>query len=563
MVMEPAVDPQVCSTSCPDDDTLRAFALGDLSDEGIESVRRHLEACAACEARAEALDDRTDHVLDELRRSLSAPERRPAADAPPGPLDEGPPVLTDYVIEGPPIGVGSTGLIYKARHIKLGRAAALKMIARRPDVVSRLFEIEAKAVAQLQHPNIVQIYDIGSHGDRPFLALEFVDGGSLEDRIAAGSLDARVAAETIRMAAEAVDHAHRHGIVHCDLKPSNILMTRDGVPKIADFGIAKWTESDGYWGEDGGRRGTPRYMAPEQAGGAGEVGPATDVYSLGTILYEMLTGRVPHADAPASETLKSVREAEPQPPSRLRPDVPRELDRIVMRCLRKRPEDRYPGPLALAGDLRRFLDGSARPSVGGAGKLAVLAASVLATLAVAASAIAPVPPVPPVEAAAAPTTADQGLAQPPPRSQGGDPELTTKTVVQDDGSIRLGAASAVLSGEYLRFEGSFGNLGYWHGREDEAAWTFLIEPESAGRYSIGLDYANRDGEAANPYEVKVDGLAFQRAARSTGAWSDYRTFPIADVDMGPGVHTIEIRPLATPRGALFDLRAVILSPVEP
>ncbi|OJW23919.1 MAG: hypothetical protein BGO49_30265 [Planctomycetales bacterium 71-10] len=141
--------------------------------------------------------------------------------------------------------------------------------------------------------------------------------------------------------------------------------------------------------------------------------------------------------------------------------------------------------------------------------------------------------------------------------------MTTKTVVQDDGSIRLGAASAVLSGEYLRFEGSFGNLGYWHGREDEAAWTFLIEPESAGRYSIGLDYANRDGEAANPYEVKVDGLAFQRAARSTGAWSDYRTFPIADVDMGPGVHTIEIRPLATPRGALFDLRAVILSPVEP
>lgn len=561
MVMEPAVASQVRSTSCPDDDTLRAFTLGDLSDEGIEAARRHLEACPACEARAQVLDDWTDHVLDELRRSLTAPDRRPAAiDAPPGPLDEGPPILTDYVIEGPPIGVGSTGLIYKARHVKLGRTAALKMIARRPDVVSRLFEIEAKAVAQLQHPNIVQIYDIGSHGDRPFLALEFVDGGSLEDRIAVSSSSPRSAAETIRMAADAVDHAHRHGIVHCDLKPSNILMTREGVPKIADFGVAKWTESDGYWGEDGGRRGTPRYMAPEQAGGAGDVGPAADVYSLGTILYEMLTGRVPHADAAAAETLRSVREVEPPPPSRLRRDVPRELDRIVMRCLRKRPEDRYPGAFALADDLRRFLEGAAVPRANVGAKWAAVAVSALATLSLARSTAVHEPP---VETAVTVVIPEEAQPKHRTKAERGDPELTSKTVVQDDGSIRLGAASAVVAGESLRFEGSFGNLGYWHSREDTASWTFLIEPEAAGRYDLKLEYANRVGEAGNRYEVRVDSRVFEGTAEDTGSWTDYRAFPVADVDLKPGFHTIQIRPVAPPRGALFDLRAVILSPIEP
>src|SRR5690606_122997 len=131
----------------------------------------------------------------------------------------------------------------------------------------------------------------------PFLALELVAGGSLADRMVGEPWPPRAAAETILTVAEAVEHAHRNGIVHCDLKPSNILMTGDGIPKVADFGVAKWIESEGYWKDGVGRRGTPRYMAPEQAGGAGEVGPATDVYSLGKILYEMLAGRVPLPDA--------------------------------------------------------------------------------------------------------------------------------------------------------------------------------------------------------------------------------------------------------------------------
>ncbi|WP_337175062.1 protein kinase [Paludisphaera sp.] len=541
------MEPQVPTPPCLDDDVLRAFALGDLPEAGIEAVRRHLDSCARCESRAEALDRHTDHVLDELRRSLAG--RAPGRDAA-GPLDREPPILADYVVEGPPIGVGGTGLIYKARHVKLGRPAALKMVARRPDVVARLFEIEARAVAQLQHPYIVQIYDIGTHGDRPFLALELVDGGSLADRMTGEPWPPRAAAETILIVAEAVDHAHRHGIIHCDLKPSNILMTRDGVPKIADFGVAKWTESDAHWGEEGGRRGTPRYMAPEQAGGPGEVGPATDVYTLGVILHEMLAGRVPQELDGASATR---RDAVSLPPSRVAPGVPRELDRVALRCLRGRPEDRYPGARELAEDLRRFLDGPAEGGRWGAARPAALAASAAATVLVAWLASDP------SLVAAVRVAATRDAAGFSPRSTWDDPDLTIRTVIQADGSIRLGAASAVVSGSSLKFEGSFGNLGYWHEGDDRASWSFLVEPEAAGRYHLCLEYANSNGDAGNRYEIRLDGSAHERVAEGTGGWTDYRVFPVAEVDLNPGVHTIEIRPADPPRGALFDLRAVVLA----
>lgn len=547
------MDPQVPNSACPDDDALRAFSFGDLAEGEIDVIRRHLEACAGCEARAEALDRQTDHVLDELRRSLSEVG---AGREPDDPLGRTPPVLPEYVVEGPPIGAGGTGLVYKARHVKLDRPAALKMIARRPDVVAPLFEIEARAVALLQHPNIVQIYDIGSHGDRPFLALEFLDGGSLADRMGE-PWPPRAAAEMILTVAEAVEYAHRHGVVHCDLKPSNILMTGDGVPKIADFGVAKWTGSDGYWGEEGGRRGTPRYMAPEQAGGPGEVGPATDVYSLGTILYEMLAGRVPHPGAIAAETMRSLREVEPPPPSRIRRGVPHALDRIALRCLHKRPGDRYPDARGLADDLRRFLAGPPPRAREAARRPAALVASALATVALAwfSSGTAPIRPAEP--------PGGDGAAGRPSESSLRDLAPAVGTEVQDDGSIRLGAASAVIAGASLKFEGSFGNLGYWHDREDRAEWTFLIDPEAAARYMLVLEYANRNGEAGNRYEVVVDGRRFERTALGTEGWSDYRAFTVADVDLATGVHDIEIRPVDPLRGALFDLRAVVLVPVEP
>ncbi|MDG3003446.1 serine/threonine-protein kinase [Paludisphaera mucosa] len=563
IVMEPTVPSQVRSDACPDDAILRAFMLGDLPEAAIDAVRRHQEACPACETRAQALDQRTDPVLDELRRSIATASRpRPESGSAPERI-AGPPVLPDYEIDDPPIGVGSTGLIYKARHLKLGRVVALKMIAGRPDVVSRLFEMEAKAFAQLQHPNIVQIYDIGRHGEHPFLALEFVDGGSLEQRMAAGPQPPRAVVEFIRTVALAVHHAHRQGIVHCDLKPANILITREGAPKIADFGVAKWNESDRYWGVEGGTRGTPRYMAPEQAGGGGEVGPATDVYSLGVILYEWLAGRVPHPAASAVETLRMVREDAPPPPSCVRPGLPRDLDVIILKCLRKPPSGRYPDARELADDLGRFLAGEpiqARPAgvLERTWRLAKRrpAAALLAVLTIAAVLrLATRPhPSPPAIVHTAPATEARAF-----REMVGPP--IPRAIIQEDGSIRLGASAASLSGRSLRFEHSFGNLGYWHGREDVASWTFHVAEEAT--YSLALDYANRNGGAGNRYEVRLDGRTFVGEAHGTDGWSDYRSFPVGESPLAAGVHSIEVRPREPLRGALFDLRAITLAPVDP
>ncbi|WP_165244846.1 serine/threonine-protein kinase [Paludisphaera soli] len=546
------MDPQADFDACPDDEVLRAFLLGDLPDAAIAAVGRHHEACEACESRARALDSGSDPIVDELRRSLlGAPPAARAAASRPGTPDAGLPDLPDYAIEAEPIGVGATGVVYKARHIRLGRDVALKMVARRPDVASRLLEMEAKAVAQLRHPNIVQIYDIGRHGDRPFLALEFVEGGSLEAVLREGPLDPRRAAEMIRVAAEAVDHAHRQGIVHCDLKPGNILIARDGVPKVADFGMAKWVETDGYWGAEGGFRGTPRYMAPEQAGGEGPVGPQTDVYSLGVILYEMLAGRPPHAEGTDAGT---AREAGPKSPRAIRPAVPRDLAAIALKCLREAPSGRYPTAADLADDLGRFL--AVRP-VGGSlrgrrpgGRAAALVASGLAVAAGAWVASRPV---------GAPLGTDGRPSSNFATGQDGGSAEILKPVYQEDGSLRLGAAAASVAGDTLKFEDSFGNLGFWHGGEDRASWTFLVEEEADFR--LLLEYANRNGEAENRYEVRVDGRRFLGEARDTGGWSVYRTFPVGEVRLRPGVHTIDVGPEEPLRGALFDLRAVVLAPL--
>lgn len=533
------MDPQDISDACPDDGVLRAFLLGDLSDADILAVGRHQESCAACESRARALDAHTDPIVDELLRSVSGgpwagrPALEPADAAVPRP-----PELPDYAIEGEPLGVGGTGVVYKARHLPLGRVVALKMIARRPDVVARLLEMEAKAVALLQHPNIVQIYDIGRHGDHPFLALEFIEGGSLEANLRAGGHDPRYAAEMIRAVAEAVHHAHRQGVVHCDLKPGNILIASDGAPKVADFGMAKWVETDGYWGAEGGFRGTPRYMAPEQAGREGPVGPTTDVYSLGVILYEMLAGRVPHHADSAVETARMVREDPPTPPRTIRPSIPRDLESIVLKCLRKSPSERFVDAADLAGDLARFLRGEpirARPAgtfergwrLVGRRPIVWLGAAALASAVWFAT----------------------------------RPAAVLEPDIQEDGSLRLGAAAASVAGASLRFENSFGNLGFWHGREDRASWTFRVREGSD--YRLLLDYANRNGEAGNRFEVRIDGRRFRGEALGTGGWSDYQLFEVGELRLRPGIHTLEVSPEEPLRGALFDLRAVVLAPTDP
>ncbi|WP_422927718.1 protein kinase domain-containing protein [Singulisphaera sp. PoT] len=564
--------------ACPSDETLTAFLLGDLPEPEIAAVREHQESCPACELRAQLLEGITDSVVDELRRV--AP-RIPGRDDEASPFEAigGPGSSADpsgsprnrgsyrldipgYEVDERPLGGGSMGVVYKARHIKLGRVVALKMIAEHSGETAALFQIEAKAVAQLQHSNIVQIFDIGQHWNRPFLALEFVEGGSLDQMLAGRPQPERSAAEMVATLASAVDYAHRQGIIHCDLKPSNILVTTERIPKIADFGVAKWVESDKFWGKGGEYRGTPRYMAPEQARGSvavDDVGPRTDVYSLGVILYEMLTGRVPHLAETVEETLELVREQEPIPPSHRQPGISRDLDAITLKCLRKDPAGRYPDAHALAEDLNRFLDGEPIEGLP-QGSIQRIYKHIrrrpeLLTAPILIGAILLV------------YARDQSLfsvgydvVKPPSKtSSEAKGTILVPLEVQNDGSIRLGASAAAVSGREIAFEHAFGNLGFWHHDDDHAWWTFHIKDES--RFNVILEYANGNGRTGNKYQIRVNDAVLIGQALRTGNWADYQTFPVGELTLGAGIHRLEIRPVAPLNGPLFDVRAVILKPL--
>jgi WD40 repeat protein len=270
----------------------------------------------------------------------------------------GRPAVPGYAILGE-LGCGGMGVVYRAHQVELDRVVALKIIrADEPDRTQRLrFLAEAQAAARLRHPNIVQVYQVGEHEGRPFVTLELVEGGTLAQRLARQPLAAREAAGLVEILARAVQHAHEQGIVHRDLKPANVLLTADGTPKVADFGLAKRMGEAGQT-QSGAIVGTPSYMAPEQAAGKGkEVGPAADVYALGAILYEALVGRPPFRGDTSLETLRQVLDDEPVPPRRLQPKVPRDLETICLKCLQKEPGRRYASARDLADDLHRFLGG--------------------------------------------------------------------------------------------------------------------------------------------------------------------------------------------------------------
>jgi serine/threonine protein kinase len=266
------------------------------------------------------------------------------------------------------LGRGGMGIVYKANDSRLKRTVALKMIwagsSANADELVR-FRGEAEMVAQLQHPNIVQIYEIGMHDSQPFIVFEFVDGGNLADRIQGKPQAPRQAAEMIETLARAISLAHQQHIIHRDLKPANVLLTRTGVLKITDFGLAKQLGHSLGLSRTGDVMGTPSYMSPEQAAGQlNNLGPATDIYSLGAILYELLTGRPPFRGVTMFETLEQVRSAEPAPLSKLVPKLHRDLGTICLKCLQKNPTKRYHSALELAEDLRRWLEGDvirARP----------------------------------------------------------------------------------------------------------------------------------------------------------------------------------------------------------
>ena len=274
-----------------------------------------------------------------------------------GPLRRGPAEVPGYEILNE-LGRGGMGVVYRARHLRLNRLVALKMILAGshagPAERDRL-RAEAEAIARLHHPGVVQVYEAGECDGLPFIALELCLGGSLDRLLATGPLPPRDAARLVEGVARGVQAAHAAQVVHRDLKPANVLLGADGAPKVTDFGLAKCLDGSGQTGS-GAILGTPAYMAPEQAAGRGkEAGPAADVYSLGAILYECLTGRPPFQAATAMHTLRQVLANEPVAPRRLNPALPRDLETVCLKCLRKEPGRRYASAADLADDLIRFL----------------------------------------------------------------------------------------------------------------------------------------------------------------------------------------------------------------
>jgi WD40 repeat protein len=307
-------------------------------------------------------------LLDDVKRRLanlrvmdsllaSGQDRTDSGSMPEG---AAPPSIAGYEVLGE-LGRGGMGVVYQVWQEQLGRMAALKMISavgRASPEEQRRFRIGAEATARMQHPNIVQVFEIGEHNGQPYLVLEFVDGDSLARRLAGTPLDPRRAAELVETLAGAIHYSHGRGVVHRDLTPSNVLLTADGTPKITDFGLAKLLTGGAERTVSGAVLGTPSYMAPEQAAGkVSAISPATDVYALGAILYELLVGRAPFRADTTLETLRQVVWEEPVSPRRLQPHVPRDLETICLKCLEKEPARRYASAQALAEDLGRFQNG--------------------------------------------------------------------------------------------------------------------------------------------------------------------------------------------------------------
>jgi eukaryotic-like serine/threonine-protein kinase len=409
---------------CPSAGQLDRLLADRLDADECAGVSAHVQDCAACQETLEQLTRqdtefplarltttsiviagadatfvrRMESISPEATAGASSPERQIEDDVTVVTTTEGPRRITSTA--RPPVAVpgfeilgevgrGGMAVVYKARQLSLKRLVALKMILAGehvgPDRLAR-FRTEAEAVARLHHPGIVQIYETGEHGGVPYLALEFVAGGSLSQKMRDRGHGPRDAAALIETLADAIDAAHRAGIIHRDLTPSNILLAPPpgggpgddrapriagyGVPKITDFGLAINLGEGSRHTRTGEVVGTPHYMAPEQAQGRRkEFGPPTDIHALGAILYELLTGRPPFIGATAVDTLVQVSYEDPIPPTRLRPDLPRDLEIICLKCLQKEPRQRYASARALAADLRRFLNGEAiqaRPtSIGG------------------------------------------------------------------------------------------------------------------------------------------------------------------------------------------------------
>ncbi len=336
-----------------------------LLDEILDTERTPEEVCGTCPELLPEIRRRWQQmqiVKAEVEALFPLPPDT-GADAPSSPHPGASlPCIPGYEVEAV-LGHGGMGVVYKARHLRLNRPVALKMLLAGAYAGPRdllRFQSEAQAVAALRHPNVVQVYDVGDHEGRPYFTMEFIEGGSLAQKLAGTPQPARQAAAVVAALAEGVGVLHQAGIVHRDLKPANVLLTADGTPRISDFGLARRLEPGPGLTLSGTTVGTPSYMAPEQAQGKTlALGPPTDIYALGAILYELLTGRPPFRAETAAATVQQVISQDPVAPSRLNARVPRDLETICLKCLHKDPGRRYASATALADDLRCFLGGEA------------------------------------------------------------------------------------------------------------------------------------------------------------------------------------------------------------
>jgi hypothetical protein len=347
----------------PEANRLKEFSLGRLSDTDSAVIEAHIADCASC---CEVLAGLRDP--DAFLAKLKVARRRQSAL---GSTPQGLPVIDGYEVLDV-LGRGGMGVVYRARDDRLKRLVALKMILL-GDFASEQhrarFMVEAETLGRLRHPDIVQVFEAGEQAGRPFLAMEFIEGGTLTQHLAVGgALPQREAAALVAKLTRAVHHAHLQGVIHRDLKPGNVMLspsTSGPVPKITDFGLA-CRPGGGDVSLSGQVLGTPSYMSPEQTRGERQlIGPPTDIYSLGAVLYEVLTGRPPFQAATPLETVRCVLNDDPPPPSRLCPGLDADLSTICLKCLNKEPEGRYVSAAALADDLERWLAGepiSARPA---------------------------------------------------------------------------------------------------------------------------------------------------------------------------------------------------------
>ncbi|MDX1929682.1 MAG: serine/threonine-protein kinase [Pirellulaceae bacterium] len=358
--MTNSIDDEILAGTHPTHEQLERFALGALESNQASKVETHIAGCETCCKLLDATQSdnmHSDKLIDLLRKSTSSPS--------PSNLR----LIAGYQILDE-LGRGGMGVVYRALQPALRRQVALKMIAQGVHAgQSELmrFRREAEATAALHHPYIAQVYDVGELDGQPYIAMELIQGRALSEHLLSQPLRFEEAARLLVRLAQAIQHAHASGIVHRDLKPQNILLESfpDDIresdelrPKIVDFGLAKRIEPSATVTSTGIIVGTPSYMSPEQATGNNAlVGPSTDIYALGAILYEALAGRPPFKGVSPIETLTQVRTAEPVRPSVLRPGLPRDLETICLKCLQKSPKDRYLAATDLIEDLDRFLDG--------------------------------------------------------------------------------------------------------------------------------------------------------------------------------------------------------------